>query len=168
MSFSHRHESHCRVTWISHCIRLQFHSTDWHHYGGLHRLFTSVAPGFAGLHWHPNTTGPRTTVASIGGNGENVLFTLPWVNQKMLHQLWLLNMVVMSMSGQAPDISLVLCSRPAKCWWHSRASPLAVEAQRTGSRVVTGSEPEPEPPWWKRGNMTCRNKQDHQQEDYFI
>lgn len=46
---------------------------------------TSVAPGFAGLRWHPNITGPRTTVASIGGNGENILFTLPWLNQNMLH-----------------------------------------------------------------------------------
>ena len=29
---------------------------------------TSVTPGFASLHWHPNMTGPQTTVVPVSEN----------------------------------------------------------------------------------------------------
>ena len=54
------------------------------------------ASGFAFLHWHPNTTGPRTTVGSISDNISNLLFILPWMSQTMLHLLWFLKMEVVS------------------------------------------------------------------------
>ena len=66
-------------------------------YDRLHRLFTSVAPGFTCL--PPNETRPQTIVASISKNSENLLFISLWIRQNTLHQLWFLTRAFISGSS---------------------------------------------------------------------
>lgn len=90
----HRHESCCRVTSLSHCIRLQFPSIARNNDGRLHRLFyfwiciTALSSKHAWSSGH--------CCYNLASVSENLLFILLGTHQIMPHDLRLLKMAVFS------------------------------------------------------------------------
>lgn len=118
-----------KYRWESHCSHIQslypspVSSIVRNNYGGRHQLSVSVAPNFANLHWHPNMTGPKKTVAPFWVHGKNLVLSLLLTNKNKGHWLRLFKMAIISGCKLVLRLAwLRHCPPPAHCWCRSGTS----------------------------------------------